>query len=293
MPKRLFLSLLFSLCALGSFLPQLSFAYFDSLKALENQSASSAPLLTAYASPTSSSPISLPGTAFPQKTIEALSKPPSPQSSLYILSEKAVKEEIRRQLQEKYALEGELKIFLNKAFQDLPLKTEHWELEITQCPPDKLSDKFLLSFHILNGPHLLGQWQLPVRAELWKDAYISLRYIRRGENLYDRDFKTHPVDVLRMRGRSVSTHEDLSDYIAEQNVPQNDVLIYHDIKRKPDVIKGQLVDVVAEDYGIRIQTKAKALQDGIKGECISVQNLQSKKNIQGQIIGDNLVKVHF
>lgn len=286
MAKRFFSTLAFLLYLLGGSTPQLSFAYFDSLKAMEAQS--HRPTLTAYAS---AAPSTSPH--IPTRTLEALSQAPSPKNNLYILSEKAVREEIRRQLQEKYALEGELKIFLNKAFQDLPLKTEHWELEITQCPPDKLSDKFLLSFNILNGSHFMGQWQLPVRAELWKDAYISLRYIRKGENLYDRDFKTHPVDVLRMRGRSVSTHEDLSDYIAEQNVPQNDVLIYHDIKRKPDVIKGQMVDVIAEDAGIRIQTKAKALQDGIKGECITVQNLQSKKNIQAQIIGDNLVKVYF
>lgn len=279
--RKHFLLLFF--IALGvhiSLIPNSAYAYFDSLKAIETQS----PKETSSANNTYSNS---------QKSIEALAKAPSPKNNAYILTEKEVREEIKRQLQTKYALDGELKIFLNKAFQDLPLRSDAWELEILQSPPDKISDKFLITFSIISGSTFLGQWQLPIRAELWKDAYISLRYIRRGENLYDRDFKTHPVDVLRMRGRSVSTHEDLSDYVAEQNVPQNDVLIYHDIKRKPDVTKGQIVDLIAEDQGIRINTKVKAMQDGIKGECITVQNLQSKKNIQAQIVADNLVKVYF
>ncbi len=279
MLKRFTPLILAALCILIS-LTNSSYAYFDSLRAMEGDSPK--PMLSAYNTSHQGN-----------KSIEALAKAPSPKNTQYILTEKEVREELKRQLQEKYALDGELKIFLNKAFQDLPLRSEAWELEIIQCPPDKLSDKFLITFNIVSRNTLLGQWQLPIRAELWKDAYISLRYIRRGENLYDRDFKTHPVDVLRMRGRSVSTHEDLSDYMAEQNVPQNDVLIYHDIKRKPDVTKGQIVDLIAEDQGIRINTKVKAMQDGIKGECITVQNLQSKRNIQAQIVADNLVKVHF
>lgn len=261
-------------------LPNSTYGYFDSLQAMEKQTPK--PILSAYSTPSATS-----------KSIETLAKTPSPKNTPYILTEKEVREEIKRQLQEKYALDGELKIFLNKAFQDIPLRSDAWELEIIQCPPDKLTDKFLMTFAIMSPQGLLGQWQLPIRAELWKDAYISLRYIRRGENLYDRDFKTHPVDILRMRGRSVSTREDLSDYIAEQNVPQNDVLIYHDIKRKPDVTKGQIIDLIAEDQGIRIKTKVKAMQDGIKGESITVQNLQSKKNIQAQIVADNLVQVYF
>lgn len=220
-------------------------------------------------------------------------KAPSDKVKKNFITELDVREAIREELYQKYALDGELKIFLNKAFHDLPFHGKDWQIDIIQCPPDKITDKFLITFKINSHGKSLGQWQLPVRAELWQNAYISLKYIRKGEDLIDRYFKINPIDILRMRGRSVNIQEDLANYVAAQNIPQNDVLIYHDLKRKPDVLKGQIVDLIAIEGGMKISMKAKALEDGIQGEYITVQNMQSKKNIQAEIIGNKILRVYF
>lgn len=59
------------------------------------------------------------------------------------------------------------------------------------------------------------------------------------------------------------------------------------------IAKGDLVNIVARSKGLEIKTQGQALEEGKLNDLIQVKNIKSKKVIQAQVIGPNLVQVIF
>ena len=66
-----------------------------------------------------------------------------------------------------------------------------------------------------------------------------------------------------------------------------------DLQNGAVVGKGDLVNIVARSKGLEIKTQGQALEDGKLNDLIQVKNIKSKKVIQAQVIGPNLVQVIF
>jgi flagella basal body P-ring formation protein FlgA len=67
--------------------------------------------------------------------------------------------------------------------------------------------------------------------------------------------------------------------------------------RRTDLMKPQVVHrddnitLVYEVPGIMLTTRGKALEGGAEGDVINVLNVQSKRTIQGTVIGPNRVNI--
>ena len=59
------------------------------------------------------------------------------------------------------------------------------------------------------------------------------------------------------------------------------------------VRKGQVVDVFASGNGIYVTMKGMALENGVEGGNVTVQNLSSDKKFQAKVLNENSVKVHL
>ena len=62
---------------------------------------------------------------------------------------------------------------------------------------------------------------------------------------------------------------------------------------RPVIRKGQVVEVVAQQGLLAISMKALALESGAAGDLIKLRNLESRREINGQIINESKVQIHF
>jgi flagella basal body P-ring formation protein FlgA len=76
-------------------------------------------------------------------------------------------------------------------------------------------------------------------------------------------------------------------------LPVGRLLTWRDITRHPLVKKGDLVEVTAADGLLHITMKVLALQSGVKGDTITVRNIESNKDFSVQITDRNHVQVQF
>jgi flagella basal body P-ring formation protein FlgA len=66
------------------------------------------------------------------------------------------------------------------------------------------------------------------------------------------------------------------------------------ILEDPVVIKrGEIVDIVAENKEIIVQTKGRTVDKGKMGDMIRVRNMASGKEIQARVTANNAVTVEF
>ena len=200
---------------------------------------------------------------------------------------------IAAELQAHYQVIGELRVSAQREWRPVKLDSSNWHLNITQLPLNGLQSSVLLKFEIIEDDRMIGQWQLPVRCELWQSVLKSTRRIVNGVEPLASDFLVRKADILRLADRPVPVDLDLGQYVIKQSIPDSSVLLWQNVEEKPLVRKGQVVDVVASEGIMLISMKGVALEDGLLNDFISIRNLTSKKSIEAQVIDENHVKVHF
>ena len=132
-----------------------------------------------------------------------------------------------------------------------------------------------------------------MQAELWVEAFQLARPIKRGESIQRGDVNVVTVNALKHQNPLILATEDIEKLEIYQTINMDYPLYWKNVRATPMIRKGQIVDVLAKEGSLRISTKGLAMQDGSKGELITIRNIKSKKDFQAQVINEKSAKVFF
>jgi flagella basal body P-ring formation protein FlgA len=216
---------------------------------------------------------------------------PLPEKTVCTLTREAAIASLQRQLVEHYNLEGDLQLDLGRSWND-PAPSPH-PLSITIIDyPSQASSTMPLRLKYESNGEYVSEISLIIRAQLWRDAWSTRKPVAREEVFDTSSLELRRVDILRERDAVLSNVGD-RNYSFTRSVPSGRLLNWRDIAPRSLVHKGEFVEVAAVDGPILVSMKALALQNGAAGETISVRNLDSKKEISAQVVGDKRVIVRF
>ena len=210
-----------------------------------------------------------------------------------VLGADAVVAELEKQLGARFAVEGDFKLQLVQAWQPLKLPSEDWQLSIVEFPNSGLESTFYVKVVIRADGGVLVEGQLPLRAQLWQDVWIAASRIERGQALDRGLLAAQKVDVLRSPQPLIPATLDPASCEAVQTIPAGRALTKRDVIPRPIVRKGQVVEVTAVQGMLVVRMKALALESGAAGDLIKLRNLESRREISGQILNESQVHVHF
>ena len=210
-----------------------------------------------------------------------------------ILGEAMVLDEIKHQIARNFELKDDFRIYFDKPWSDIKLHDPRWEIVVTSFPSQGLRSRFYIAFELWLAGKRHSTWQEGVHCELWIDAYVVQQRIDRGTVLREGLVEVKPVDSLSLYQGAVEIGTNLNDFIATNGLKAGEPLVWQDLSERPLIQKNALIDVVAEEGLFKITLKAKALEDGVKGQVIRIRNLQSYNDIQAEVIGVNQAKVYF
>jgi flagella basal body P-ring formation protein FlgA len=219
---------------------------------------------------------------------------PAPRT-VYTLRTEAFCEALKVQMQHYYQItQGELNVDPVQGWHELNIPSENWDFEIVQFPSGPLTSKILLQYRIHSGGQSFGPYRLFARCELWEDVYVVQQRLSRGDALNENVIGRERVDVLRLAHKPVPVGSvDLASHELTQTLSSGSALLWRDLKRRPTVSKGKVIDIMAEEGSLQIRMKAEVLQDGAKGELVSVRNLNSRKDFKAEIVDENTAKIYF
>ena len=266
-------------------------AIFVSALSLASLSASE---LGSILSPVAYAPAQSPAASF----ADSHSEPQTPavltangQSSLV---ERDVIAALQRELVARYSIEGDLKLSFLQPWKPLPISNaQDWKLVVDLAPNGGLTSTSQVRFQIESGGKTIGDWQLSVRAQIWRPIWFSTRRLDRGEIPDGSICSPKNFDILSEKLSFVPADTDLSVYEMAQTVSQERPLSWRDISLRPLVKKGQLVDVVVAEGALNISMKGISLGNGGAGEMVSVRNIDSRKEFSAKVININTVQVKF
>lgn len=212
------------------------------------------------------------------------------------LGEAELFERLARRLTDRLALEdGELSLSPVSAWTPIDLPAGTWDVTLVEAPDVKgLTSSFYLHFRVDAGDRQIGEWQVPVRAQLSQDVWVATRRLSRGETPDPAaDLEKRRLNVLGERQAPITAHTALDGYECAQTVAAGQPLTWRDLSPRTLVHRGQVVNVVAADGPFSISMKALATQDGASGATVRVRNLNSQRDIEAQVVGENKVQVRF
>ena len=190
---------------------------------------------------------------------------------------------------------GELELRLGRAWHDVQIPDEPFSVKLSQLPAQGVMQSFSVRFELANEREKFGSWQIPLRASLWKEVWISQRSLKRGDVLQASDLGRERRDALVSRNH---IEADTLDVVADQweiveNLNSGLPLNRWSVRRKPVVYRGQLADALVHSGSLTISLKVQVLEDAIPGQPVRVRNPNTKRELQGKVNHDQTISIQL
>jgi flagella basal body P-ring formation protein FlgA len=156
---------------------------------------------------------------------------------------------------------------------------------------DARSGRFDVVLEVPTGAVNRGMLRLSGRAVATVDVVTVLRPIDRGTVLRDED-----VQVER-HSRAANIRENLADrsqavgFAARSNLQPGRPLRTADLMKPELIQRNETVTIVYEVPGIVLTVRGKAADGGAEGDVINVLNEQTKRTVQGVVVGPGRVSI--
>ncbi len=199
--------------------------------------------------------------------------------------------ELTRDLAGHFNLEGDLQLELLRPWMPPAQPAAVWTVEILEYPTAPASS-MLIRCRVLADGTAGEPVVLVLRAVLWREAWIARQPLGNGAIFNPSELETRRVDMLRERDALPATAGDRS-FALTRSVSPGHLLNWRDIARRPLVRKGSLVEVSAAEGQLTITMKALAMENGARGDTVTVRNPESRKDFAALVIDENHVQVRF
>ncbi len=186
---------------------------------------------------------------------------------------------------------GELQLDLLRPWSPPVGAAGDWSLTVV-APPPSLSPQMIVRVRVVQAGRPLGEWNLPLRAQLWGEAFVARQPVARGEPLDLSQLDLRRVDFLRDKD-ALPAATDLAQLAVARPVAAGATLSWRDVARRQLVQRGDRIDVVASSGALVVTMKALAMQGGALGETIVVRNPESRRDFSAVVVAPNQARVSF
>lgn len=198
---------------------------------------------------------------------------------------------LSRDLAAHFNLDGDLQLDLLRPWAPPARLATSWDASILEYPA-VASSSMLVKCRIVADGAPVGEATVLLRAALWRDAWVARQPLPVGATFDPSMLDTRRVDVLRDRDVLPAAVGDRT-YVFARGIAAGRLLTWHDVARRPLVRKGELVEVSAGEGMLLITMKALAMENGAKGETVTVRNPVSRKDFAALVIDEQRVQVRF
>jgi flagella basal body P-ring formation protein FlgA len=160
---------------------------------------------------------------------------------------------------------------------------------VAQIAFDKYSGRFEAAIEIPTGAGRSGKLRLAGSAVVTAEVVTLSQAVDRGTAIKDSDIKIERRPRAEI-GRDVISDRDAAVGMAARSALRaGQVLRSADLMKPELVARGAIVTLVYQIPSISLTVRGKAVDAGAEGDTVSVINEQSKRTLQGVVVGLNRV----
>lgn len=143
--------------------------------------------------------------------------------------------------------------------------------------------------------HSPKKWKIhvPVHIKQYAKVLVTKQTLPRGHRLQASDFRLEKRDTSRLTNGYYKNTNEISGLILKRGLGQAKILTPSMVETPRIIRRGDTVTISANSGGLAIHVKGKALMDGRIGDKIRIENIRSKKKIQGIVTGPGEVEINM
>lgn len=162
------------------------------------------------------------------------------------------------------------------------------ELKTERLSYDRRTRRFNVII-LMPGEH--RNWRFAGTAEEVYEAATLNRPVARGEILRDGDVTIEKRPKAELAGDAIADAQAVVGQAARRALRSGQPLRQTDLMRPELVQRNEPVVILYQVPGIVLTLRGKAIDSGAEGAVVNVLNLQSKRTVQGIVMGDGRVLV--
>ena len=132
---------------------------------------------------------------------------------------------------------------------------------------------------------------VPVKVKSYVAVAVAKRALTRGNVIQASDISYEERETSRLSNGYFSNNSKLIGQSLKRTLINGAVITPNVLAIKKMIRRGNRVKIIAETNSIIVRMPGKALMDAGKGDIIRVENLSSKRTVEGVVIGPGMVKV--
>jgi len=151
--------------------------------------------------------------------------------------------------------------------------------------------KLPIRISVFNGDDIAARFLATAQVERWRQVPVLTRNIERGMLIEPQDVKLLEVNLSRESNDIVEAAQELIGRRARSRLRAGSYVRKSSVDIPPLVSRGSEVTIKISIPGLQATATGKAMEDGLKGDEIQVQNASARKVLRARIIGARLVEV--
>jgi flagella basal body P-ring formation protein FlgA len=165
------------------------------------------------------------------------------------------------------------------------------EPRVARIAYDPRSGRFDAALEIPTGPAGVSTLRMNGRAAVTADVVTLSHAVERGAIIKVSDVIVERRPRAEIGREIVSNRDQVIGMAARNNLRAGQPLRTADLMKPELVQRNETVTLVYEVPGITLTVRGKAVEGGAEGDVISVLNEQSKRTVQGVIVGPGRVVI--
>ena len=184
----------------------------------------------------------------------------------------------------------EVKI-LNLPFSEINIPDGKIYYEVAS-PKDRYLPRDVKRINLYVGGMLVKAFNVPVQIKAYKEVLVAKDNIAIEQAITEENTISKRVDCANVIEHVLDKNSLKKEMTTRKLIKAGEILDRRFIKVKPDVVRNTEVRVFfSSNDSLMVTIDAVALEDGLIGEWVNVENKNYKKVYKGKIIGENRVLV--
>ena len=175
----------------------------------------------------------------------------------------------------------------------LPIPIPDEDVKLKFVPFNRDIWKGILEMQVIHEGTVIKKPILKFRLSAVRPVVAAAQDIPPRVILKQKHLKFERRKIENTRDLPLTDLDEAVGKITRVAITQGEVITPSYLKKTYLVSRGSLVTMIAQKGSLKVQTQGKALQNGERGKLIRVMNLTSKKELEGEVIGDKLIRIHL
>ncbi len=170
---------------------------------------------------------------------------------------------------------------------------EQPEISVSDAVFDPQSEKFTARVTISREDNVLRELIVKGNATPMIAVPVLRRTVMPNTIIHAEDVTLISVPKKELRSGAFESSEEMIGMTAKRTLPAGQVIAQNDVTPPLLVKRNEMITVFYQNGPVRLTTKARALDNGVKGQTVMLENTASKKPFEAKITGPQQAEVRL